>query len=514
MRNGIFWGLVASALVVGLALRLARLDARPMHHDEANQAVKFGLLLKTGDYRYDASDHHGPTLYYLTLPVAWLRGQHSLAALDATTVRLVPALFGSALILLIAALARGPGRHAAVAAAFLAAASPALTYYARFYIQETAFTVFALAFLLAAGRYALTPRLRTALWAGLWAGLAVATKETWMIVLPGAAIAVVAAAAWSGAPRPDARAAGRHVAAALCVTLVVAALFYSSFLSHPGGMADWIRSFPVYRARGLGDGKHEEAWWYYLGLLAWSRSGGVLFTEALVLVLAGVGAVAAVGRRVDAAPGGPGGAFWPRTFVLYAALTAAAFSAIPYKTPWNLLPFYAGLVLVAACGAARLVALARWRALRVVVVACLAACTSQLGVQAWRASVRYGADPRNPYVYAHTTTDFLRLVSRIEALSAVHPDGSRMLVEVVAGPYELWPLPWYLRRLTRVGYWPHAADAHPLDRAPVIVSSQDQDEAVEASVGDRYVTEFYGLRPGVLLTLRIERGLWERFIGR
>ena len=34
--------LIALALTAGLALRAARLDARPMHHDEANQAVKFG----------------------------------------------------------------------------------------------------------------------------------------------------------------------------------------------------------------------------------------------------------------------------------------------------------------------------------------------------------------------------------------------------------------------------------------------------------------------------------------
>ena len=37
--------LLAIALVAGIGLRLARLDARPMHHDEANQAVKFGALL-------------------------------------------------------------------------------------------------------------------------------------------------------------------------------------------------------------------------------------------------------------------------------------------------------------------------------------------------------------------------------------------------------------------------------------------------------------------------------------
>jgi hypothetical protein len=87
-----------------------------------------------------------------------------------------------------------------------------------------------------------------------------------------------------------------------------------------------------------------------------------------------------------------------------------------------------------------------------------------------------------------------------------------MLVAVVAGPYEQWPLPWYLRRMTRVGYWPTAAAAGPLDRFPLLVSSADNAGAVETALGDRYVSEFYGLRPGVLLTVFIERGLWDRFL--
>ena len=82
MTRALAGALIGLALASGLCLRLARLDTRPMHHDEANQAVKFGTLLETGQYHYDFRDHHGPTLYYLTLPAAWLRGQHTLASLD------------------------------------------------------------------------------------------------------------------------------------------------------------------------------------------------------------------------------------------------------------------------------------------------------------------------------------------------------------------------------------------------------------------------------------------------
>ena len=39
--------------------------------------------------------------------------------------------------------------------------------------------------------------------------------------------------------------------------------------------------------------------------------------------------------------------FWPRYVGAYTVITALVFSALRYKTPWNLLPFYAGAVLMA-----------------------------------------------------------------------------------------------------------------------------------------------------------------------
>lgn len=528
MSKPVYCGLLAAALVLGLAFRLARLDARPMHHDEANQAVKFGVLLETGEYRYDKADHHGPSLYYLTLPAAWLRGQHSLAALDETTVRAVPVVFGTALILLFALLAPGLGRPAAAAGALLAAVSPVLTYYSRFYIQESLFAFCALAFVIALGTHARRPRLSSALASGLLAGLAMATKETWMIVLPAAVIACIAAHLTSVLPpgstglKAGARGGseGRpsnavtlsaallywpHLLAAAVAALAVTFLFYSSFFTHPAGLIDWFRSFPIYGARGLEGGAHQQGWSYYLGLLAFRRSGGVIWTEGLILALAAVGGVFAVARR-------RANEFWPRYITFYALLTAAVFSLLSYKTPWNILPFYVGFTALAGYGAACLAALPHRRVARAAVVAALAAAAAQLGVQDWRANFRYPADPRNPYVYAHTTPDFLRLVERVRDVAAVRPERGATLVKVIAGPYEQWPLPWYLRRMTRVGYWSRAGEAGILDGAPLLVSSEENSAAVSAALGDRYVSELYGLRPDVLLTLYIERGLWERFI--
>jgi hypothetical protein len=127
--------------------------------------------------------------------------------------------------------------------------------------------------------------------------------------------------------------------------------------------------------------------------------------------------------------------------------------------------------------------------------------------------VTYAADPRNPYVYAQTVPDAVRMAARIRDLAAVHPDGARMQVSVIAPAYEQWPLPWYLRAMPHVGYWTQPGDPVAL-QAPVIVASMDNTGALDGLLLDRYVSEFFGLRPEVLLALYIERGLWDRFLAR
>ena len=56
------WLPIALVAVTALWLRTHDLDVRPMHADEANQAVKVGALLERGHYEFDPADHHGPTL--------------------------------------------------------------------------------------------------------------------------------------------------------------------------------------------------------------------------------------------------------------------------------------------------------------------------------------------------------------------------------------------------------------------------------------------------------------------
>jgi uncharacterized protein (TIGR03663 family) len=513
MTRGCASALVATALAVGLPLRFARLDVRPMHHDEANQAVKFGALLERGEYRYDAYDHHGPTLYYLTLPAAWLRGQSTLASLDERTLRGVTAVFGAVTILLLPLLSSAIGRTAVAASAVLMACSPAMVFYSRMFIQESLFACFTLAFMIAVGRVMTGGELAWSTLAGIVAGLAIATKETSVIVLPSA-LAACALALWSLGPDlpPHRFAGGRWRLAALlslASAVAVAALFYSSFLTEPGGLVEPFRGAGMYLDRALSRASHAHPWHYYLGLIAYTSSEGVRWSEGLVIVLAVFGALTAW-RRPERS--NHGRAFWARYLTCYVAVTTAIFSAIPYKTPWNLLPFYVAAIVLAGVGFSQLLHATASRALAAVLVAACLAASVHLGWQAWRASVTYASDPRNPYVYAQTVPDAVRMATRIRELAALHPDGARMQVSVIASPYEQWPLPWYLRTMPHVGYWTAPGDPVAM-QAPVVVTSTEHSAVFDALEG-RYVSEFFGLRPEVLLVLYVDRGLWERFLAK
>ena len=523
MTKKAFRGLILCALLGAVAFRTVRLDLRPMHADEANQAVKFGDLLERGDYRFDPKDHHGPTLYYLTLPAAWAAGETTLAGLDERVLRLVPAVCGAALLLLFLLFSGGLAREATLAAAALAAVSPALTYYSRFYIQET-LLVFFLAALIGAGwRYA---KKRSAWWAivaGAAAGLMFATKETSLVLFAGlaAAFVLLSFVEHLGAHRRGVVTAGGgwvwrdprtglpnafHAALFLTAGAATATLFYTSFFQNPQGLVDSIRALGASFARAGHPGVHAHPWYYYFQTLAYSRAvGGPVWSEAFLLFLAAAGGIDALGH--DA--GRDGSPRFLRFILFFTVVTASVYSLIPYKTPWNMLPFYLGLVILAGNGVALLLRVSRFKLVKVLILAILVPGFADLARQGYRANFKQPADPANPYVYAQTSPDFLKLVAEVEKAAAAAPEKRNVLVEVVAPPEETWPLPWYLRKFGRVGYWtsPEAArrDIQP-GQAAVVISAAGFADEVAAALGERYDQSFYGLRPEVVLSLFVRRG--------
>src|ERR1043165_9870598 len=94
-----------------LALRWPGLNQRPMHNDEAVNAVKFGQLWNHHGYKYDPNENHGPSLFYATLAVEHLTGAPALEKFSDGRLRLVPVLFGLGLIPLALLLLDGLGRQ-------------------------------------------------------------------------------------------------------------------------------------------------------------------------------------------------------------------------------------------------------------------------------------------------------------------------------------------------------------------------------------------------------------------
>lgn len=187
--------LVLTLLMVAvgaLALRLPELDQRPMHNDEAVNAILIQGLWERGEYRYNPDEYHGPALHYATLPFVWLSGDRDFDHLSERTLRWVVVAAGVALVLLVGLLRDALGTAATAFAALLLALSPAMVFYSRYFIHEMLLVAFTLLFLASAWRYGQSRNPGWAALAGAGLGLMHATKETFVITL--AAIVL----AWAG----------------------------------------------------------------------------------------------------------------------------------------------------------------------------------------------------------------------------------------------------------------------------------------------------------------------------
>jgi predicted membrane-bound mannosyltransferase len=111
-------------------------------------------------------------------------------------------------------------------------------------------------------------------------------------------------------------------------------------------------------------------------------------------------------------------------------------------------------------------------------------------------------DDTYAYVYAHTRRDFLSLVREIETIAASNPAGKDIGITVLSP--EHWPLPWYLRDYTHVGYWGHVVPTSE----PMVIALEPQTVDVEQVLGNKYRRySSHDLRPGNLLVLYVRKDI-------
>jgi len=455
-----------------------------MHTDEAVHAVVLGEMLKTGAYRYNPQDTHGPTLYYLSYSVLRVMGVHDLPEMEAWHLRLVSALVGAATILSLVFWMQDLGAGAVLMAGSLLAFAAPFVYYQRYFIHEGLFVGLSLGLLHCLGKLLLAGRRSPALavTTGVLTALLFATKETAPLVLMAMGLAVIAV--WFLNPthiRVLKAENAQFIGLAAPAFLFVFALFYSSFGANPHGLIDAMTANLHFVHRAGGEG-HEKPWWTYLDWLFAPNYDTVPWSGWIVFGLAAAG----VTLRWNLA--------WVRLLFFFTMMQGIIYSFIPYKTPWLELNILAPASLLAGVGAA-----SWWAAagkFRPVLVLLAVVGFWGLGRETRQTCFIHPADARNPLAYSPSSEDIENLVSSVAQLKSKYPNNSANFIQVVSPDY--WPLPWYLRRLEPVGYW---NEIPPAITGDIVITSPDFLPALRAKVGSGWKTAYFGLRSDVLVVV-------------
>ncbi|HWF87771.1 MAG TPA: flippase activity-associated protein Agl23 [Pyrinomonadaceae bacterium] len=503
---------VIAIFLIAAVLRLYNLNLVPLHHDEGVNGNFLVRLVREGAYNYDPANYHGPTLYYFSAIIPWItklffgNAARDNYGLTTFTIRLVPVVFGLATIVLIFLLRRRLGTIATLAAGLMLAVSPGAVYLSRYFIHETLFVFFTLGIVVAVVRAydARNPAYLIA--AAASAALLFATKETAMIsagvlvialVMTWAYLWLVRAAGVTSSPKRNREPNGpiaiidrmggmprvyANLGVALIVFVALYVLFYTSFFTNNKGFTDSLQTFAIWAKTGSEAHKHP-ATTYFVWLL--SQESPLLFVGAL-------GAAITVLR-----PKNP--------FALFCALWSfgliAAYSLIAYKTPWLMLNFIVPLAMIAGYAIQAIydmlshlteTALVSWSLPAMILVAALCVAgyqTIDLNFFNYDNDKEYYV-----YVYAHTTRSTLALVDEIDRL-AKENSGNSTGITIVSPDY--WPLPWYFRNYTRVGYYGRFAAT----TEPLIIANANQKDEVDASYG-QYYEQVNGPSPGGTFQLR------------
>jgi uncharacterized protein (TIGR03663 family) len=279
----------------------------------------------------------------------------------------------------------------------------------------------------------------------------------------------------------------RLLLASACAVLFIYLwiLFFSSFFTNWEGIRASLEAYSLWTRTGSKDHTQNGTWAY----LTWGMK-----IESPVFLLAAIGSVAAL--------------IWARNrFAVFAAFWSggilAAYTLIPYKTPWLAISIILPMCLVAGYGLNELLR-ARSATIRVGAVLLAGAAATVASYQSYQLSfVRYDDDTM-PYVYAHTRRDLLNLIERISYYAEKSGKNADAEIQVVSPDY--WPMVWYLKDYNHANFHGRLVDA---DNAEMIIAKKnEQDEEIIRRFSANYLyCGTYQLRPGVDLVLLVRRDL-------
>lgn len=325
-------------MLFGLVLRFWDLGAKAFHHDESLHAFYSWRLFDGQGYVHDPM-MHGPLLFELNALVYLLFGSSDF------TARLVPALFGVAIIGMPFFLRHELGRAGALAASLLFVVSPAFLYFSRFIRHDIYVDAFTLMMVIAVFRYLATGNRSWFYTACVSAALLFATKEDFYIsgFIPFAFLV----GAWfllKGERRLLYRARVRALGVQPWIIggatfLAINLLLYTTFLTNLQGVCTALVSLPLNGCAGSMGALN-----YWLSQQDFARGGQPWFYYFMLLPLYefvplvfGLLAIALVRPRQLF--------FWFCAFWFFAALLIYSWAG--EKMPWMLPQITLPLVLLA-----------------------------------------------------------------------------------------------------------------------------------------------------------------------
>ena len=512
--KALFYSIFIISIILGVFLRFENLDSRPMHTDEAIQAWRLGNLIEGEGFEYLPDDGHGPGLLFLTLPVLWIKSIDDYVGLEEKIIRSAPAIYGSLLIILMLLFKRLIKIPGITAAAILMALSPMHVYYSRYYIMEIPMLALLALFIFFSWKYLENQKLRWMIGAGFICGVMHATKETFIISV--AALVTSSTAIFileEISKRTTARLQLKNLIKSFCVgfvfMLLTSAALYSMFFDNLSAIKESYTSYFNYLSRAEGSG-HEKPFFYYLKLIAWNKMELYTWNEIATLILAVTGVIFSFLKNNNPTKK----TIFLRVLSLYTIITLLIYSIIPYKTPWSILPFLQGSIILAGFGFNSIYETLN-RSVKWITVSRIALGVISIGVilnlytQNQNALKFPANSDRIPYAYGHTSPSLVsKLVKQVEELKEIKNN----LTIKVFHPETGWPLPYYFRNIKNSGYYPHVVGDVSSD---IIISDAAFDDEITKKIGDNYIgPDLMNLRDNVMLHLYIEKELFFQLVNK
>jgi predicted membrane-bound mannosyltransferase len=129
--------------------------------------------------------------------------------------------------------------------------------------------------------------------------------------------------------------------------------------------------------------------------------------------------------------------------------------------------------------------------------------------QSHLATHRYSNDVRNPYIYVPSSKDLFKFEDFTTKLLNIKGWPKNEIISVLGSSY--WPLPWYLRHFSKVGYWESSPFPTDLEKHPLVITCPSATEPIMKRLEHSHQFLFYGLRNEFPMVCFIRNDLWSQW---